>query len=178
MSDRLTPEQRHLCMSRIHSKGTRIEIVVRKRLHADGFRFRLNVNDLPGKPDIVLPKYRTAIFVNGCFWHGHKNCKHSQLPQTNIDFWVKKIEQNRLRDDEKYRQLEALQWNVLIVWECELKKGLFEETVSKLEIEIKENGLRWEKNLADRKKNRIDYQARCRQARERKKKEKKDLEVF
>lgn len=152
-------------MSRIHSKDTGIELRVRQRLHADGFRFRINVKNLPGKPDIVLPKYRTAIFVNGCFWHGHKNCKYAQLPKSNAEFWAHKIEQNCARDDEKFRQLEVLQWNVIVVWECELKKHILEETISRIESAILQNGLSWEKQKADRKANRKDYLERQREAR-------------
>lgn len=157
MSDIMTSAQRHYNMSRIHGKDTDIELLVRKRLHASGFRFRLNVRDLPGRPDIVLPKYRTVIFVNGCFWHGHKECRLFVMPKTNTAFWSDKIERNRERDDEKFRQLEALQWNVLVVWECELKKDRIDGTIEQLASNIRENGSRWEKEKTDRRANRKDY---------------------
>ena len=139
MSDRLTPEQRHICMSRIHSKGTRIEVVVRKRLHADGFRFRLNVNDLPGKPDIVLPRYRTAIFVNGCFWHGHEGCNKYSLPKTNTDFWIAKVTRNRERDQRNYKDLHDAGWHVIVIWECQLKKANIDATMHGVEHMLNQN---------------------------------------
>ena len=141
MADVLTPDQRHLNMTRIRSKDTGIERLVRRILHADGFRFRLNVKDLPGKPDIVLPKYRTVVFINGCFWHGHQGCRYFVIPKTNTEFWVNKIDGNIRRDDENYHRLEMEGWNVIIVWECALKKNKFVETVSQLEAAIRENGL-------------------------------------
>ena len=141
MADVLTSDQRHLNMSRIRGKDTGIEKQVRCQLHADGFRFRLNVKDMPGKPDVVLPKYRTAVFINGCFWHGHQDCRYFVVPQTNTEFWVNKIEGNIKRDNKKYLQLEAMGWNVIIVWECALKKSRFQETISQLETAIRNNGL-------------------------------------
>ena len=106
--DRLTKEQRHRCMSAIRGKNTKPEIVVRKFLFGRGFRYRLNHPRLPGHPDIVLRKYRTVIFVNGCFWHGHDNCKYYRLPKTNVDFWRKKVERNKKRDVEEQRQLVTM----------------------------------------------------------------------
>ncbi len=140
MADVLTHDQRHYNMTRIRAQDTGIEKLVRCQLHADGFRYRLNVKDLPGKPDIVLPKYKTVVFVNGCFWHGHQGCKYYVIPKTNTDFWVTKIEGNRKRDDENYRKIELLGWNVIIVWECSLRKSRYIETVSLLESVIEENG--------------------------------------
>ena len=166
MADIMTPEERHLCMSKIRGKDTKIELLVRKYLFSEGFRYRLNEKRLPGRPDIVLPKYRTVIFVNGCFWHGHKYCKYSQLPKTNTSFWIQKIEKNRERDDASFRQLEALQWNVIVVWECELKNGKRDETYLRLKETILLNGLVWEKQKADRKANRKEYLDRCRAAKE------------
>ena len=160
MADNLTAPQRHINMSHIHGKDTGIELLVRKRLHADGFRYRVNAKDLPGKPDILLPKYRTVIFVNGCFWHGHKGCKLFVVPHTNTEFWTAKIERNRSRDDEKFRLLEALQWNVEIVWECELRKDKVDATINKLEGDIRENGARWERQKGDRRRNREEYRLR------------------
>lgn len=98
--DKMTPEQRHHCMSSIRSKNTKPEMVVRRYLFSRGFRFRVNVKRLPGTPDIVLRKYRTVIFVNGCFWHGHEGCKYFVLPKSNVEFWKDKIERNRRRDVE------------------------------------------------------------------------------
>lgn len=141
MADVLTPEQRHLNMTRIRSKDTGIEKQVRSQLHADGFRFRLNVKDMPGKPDVVLPKYRTVVFINGCFWHGHQRCRYFVVPKTNTEFWVNKIDGNIKRDKEHYRQLEIMGWNVIIVWECALKNNRFEETIIQLETALKNNGL-------------------------------------
>ena len=107
-------------MSRIRGKNTKPEILVRKGLHARGFRFRLHNKKLPGSPDIVLPKYGVAIMVNGCFWHGHKGCRYATKPKTNIEFWETKIARNRHRDEVTNAHLEALGWHVITVWECEL----------------------------------------------------------
>ena len=123
MPDKLTPSQRHRCMSRIRGKNTKPEILVRKGLHARGFRFRLNNRKLPGSPDIVLPKYGVAIMVNGCFWHGHKGCRYATRPKTNIEFWETKIARNQHRDEVTAAHLEALGWTVITVWECELRKN-------------------------------------------------------
>jgi DNA mismatch endonuclease (patch repair protein) len=109
-------------MSRILSKNTKAEIAVRKFLHKNGFRYRLNVKRLPGKPDIVLKKYRTVIFVHGCFWHGHTDCKDFVIPKSNQQYWIPKIEKNLARDKEVKEQIESLGWNIIIVWECQLKK--------------------------------------------------------
>ena len=121
MTDRMTDKQRHYCMSRIRSKNTKPEMLVRRYLHAHGYRYRINVKRLPGTPDIVMRKYRTAIFINGCFWHGHEGCKHFIIPKSNTVFWEKKIERNRQRDIEKRIQLRRLGWHTIIIWECELK---------------------------------------------------------
>lgn len=120
MADRMTKEQRHLCMSHIRGKDTRPEIAVRKGLFAAGFRFRLNVRSLPGTPDIVLRKYHTVVFVNGCFWHGHEGCRYYVLPKTNSSFWAAKIDRNRRRDSAVQVRLQALGWKVIVLWECEL----------------------------------------------------------
>ena len=121
MADRLNTQQRHHCMSRIRGKNTKPEILVRKGLHARGFRFRLHNKKLPGSPDIVLPKYGVAIMVNGCFWHGHKGCRYATKPKTNIEFWEAKIARNRHRDEVTTAHLEALGWTVITIWECELR---------------------------------------------------------
>ncbi len=121
MADRMTEKQRHNCMSRIRSKDTKPELLVRRYLHARGYRYRINVKRLPGTPDIVLRKYRTVIFINGCFWHGHEECRYFIMPKSNTPFWENKIERNRHRDIEKRIQLRRLGWHTIIIWECELK---------------------------------------------------------
>lgn len=131
MTDSLTPEKRSWNMSRIHSKDTVIEIKIRKFLFSKGFRYRKNFVNLPGKPDIVLKKYKTVIFVHGCFWHGHENCRKSHLPKSNIDFWKEKIKRNKQRFEEVSRQLEKQGWNVVVIWECEIREH-FENTMKKL----------------------------------------------
>lgn len=109
-------------MSRIRSKDTRPELIVRQFLHKNGFRFRLHSKDLPGKPDIVLKKYRTAIFIHGCFWHGHEGCKHFVIPKTRTEWWLKKIFGNRDKDTSNISKLMSQGWRVFVVWECDLKK--------------------------------------------------------
>jgi DNA mismatch endonuclease, patch repair protein len=115
-------------MSRITGKETKPEILVRKYLFAQGFRFRKNVKDLPGRPDIVLPKYKTAIFVHGCFWHGHKDCPKAALPSTNTKFWKDKILKTVERDKAKTNELEQKGWQVITMWQCELKNKVKRET--------------------------------------------------
>lgn len=141
MPDKLTPSQRHRCMSRIRGKNTKPEILVRKGLHARGFRFRLHNRKLPGSPDIVLPKYGVAIMVNGCFWHGHKGCRYATRPKTNIEFWETKIARNQHRDEVTAAHLEALGWTVITVWECELRIGSrLEDRLNALAEEIRSAG--------------------------------------
>ena len=122
MPDNMNQAQRNYCMSRIRGKDTKPEILVRKGLHARGFRFRLNDGRLPGRPDIVLPKYGVVIMVNGCFWHGHKGCRYATRPKSNSEFWTAKIARNRHRDEVTAVHLEALGWHVIVVWECELRR--------------------------------------------------------
>ena len=129
--DTVSKEQRSLNMSHIKSKNTKIEIKVRKYLFSKGFRYRVNVKDLPGKPDIVLKKYKTVIFVNGCFWHRHKNCKLATTPKTNTEYWVNKFNHNIENDQKKYEKLNVLGWHVIILWECELKDN-FEEIMEQV----------------------------------------------
>lgn len=119
--DRLTPERRSWNMSRIRSKGTKPEMLVRSLLHRSGFRFRLHRKDLPGSPDIVLPKYRSVIFVHGCFWHKHEDCKDASIPKSNVVFWKEKIQKNVERDLQAVSALEAAGWNVITIWECEIR---------------------------------------------------------
>lgn len=132
MSGHLTKEQIHRNMSAIRSKNTKPELLVRKFLFSRGFRYRLNHPRLPGHPDLVLRKYRTVIFVNGCFWHGHENCKYFHLPKTNIDFWQKKIERNKKRDKEEQCQLAAMGWHCITIWECQLKPKVRTQTFESL----------------------------------------------
>ena len=110
-------------MSRIGGKNTKPEIAVRSLLHNLGYRFRLHRNDLPGRPDIILPKYKKVIFVHGCFWHGHTDCSRSKRPTTNMDFWREKLDKNIERDKAAVRNLEQLGWGVLTVWACEVKES-------------------------------------------------------
>ena len=138
MPDILTSSQRHLCMSRIRGKNTKPEILVRKGLHARGFRFRLHNKKLPGSPDIVLPKYGVAIMVNGCFWHGHKGCRYATEPKSNVEFWEAKIARNRHRDEVTAAHLEALGWTVITIWECELRtSSLLDDRLNTLSEEIR-----------------------------------------
>jgi DNA mismatch endonuclease, patch repair protein len=116
-------------MSRIKNKNTKPEMLVRKFLFANGFRYRINDKKLPGKPDIVLAKYKTVIFVNGCFWHGHENCKYFKLPGTRTEWWKEKIEKNTDNDLRKHSQLIDLGYRVLIIWECEIKNKSFYSTI-------------------------------------------------
>lgn len=141
MADKLNTQQRHHCMSRIRGKDTKPEILVRKGLHARGFRFRLQDRKLPGRPDIVLPKYGVAIMVNGCFWHGHKGCRYATKPKSNIEFWETKIARNKHRDEVTAAHLEALGWTVIVVWECELRgKEKAEARIQTLAEEIRSAG--------------------------------------
>ena len=141
MADKLNIQQRHHCMSRIRSKDTKPELLVRKGLHARGFRFRLQDRKLPGRPDMVLPKYGVAIMVNGCFWHGHGGCRYATKPKSNIEFWEKKIARNKHRDEVTAAHLEALGWTVIVVWECELRgKETAEARIQTLAEEIRSSG--------------------------------------
>jgi len=119
--DRLSKQHRSWNMSRIKSKDTKPEIQVRSLLHKLGFRFRLHRNDLPGKPDIVLPKYSTVIFVHGCYWHHHQNCQFAYTPKSKVEFWLNKFAENVARDKKVQLELAKLNWKVLVVWECELR---------------------------------------------------------
>ena len=130
--DNRSKEARSRNMSNIHSKNTNPEETVRKYLFKKGFRYRKNVSSLPGKPDIVLPKYKTVIFVNGCFWHGHQGCKWFVPPKTNSEFWEAKFKYNIERDKRNYSKLEELGWHVLTVWECEIRHGNQEQTLNNL----------------------------------------------
>lgn len=120
-------KKRSKIMSCIRGYNTKPEMVVRKVLHSRGYRFRLYRNDLPGKPDIVLPRYKAAIFVHGCFWHNHERCSKSKLPETNINFWRNKILQNVERDRKNIAMLKRLGWKVLVIWECETRRDRLSE---------------------------------------------------
>ena len=163
----MTPAQRHYCMSRIHGKGTKPELKVRQWLWRHGYRYRLNVKSVPGKPDIVMRRYRTAIFVNGCFWHGHfvyfgveslelrvesqlkvesgvlkvdsSDC--CKIPQTNREFWVNKIKRNQERDQRNYQVLHDNGWQVIVVWECQLTPKRIDETMLRVELLLNEHFL-------------------------------------
>ena len=164
MTDTMTPEQRHRCMSHIKGSGTKPEMKVRRWLWSHGYRYRLNVKSVPGKPDIVLRSYRTAIFVNGCFWHGHgvaeqpveslelkvnslesvesrelASSKCCKIPSTNREFWVAKIRRNRERDQENYRVLQENGWQVIVIWECQLKPVLLDHTMREVELLLNDN---------------------------------------
>ena len=136
MADIKTKESRSYNMSRIAGKDTKPEELVRKYLFSKGFRYRKNVRKLPGTPDLVLPKYRAVIFVNGCFWHGHEGCKYFVWPKSNAEFWRQKIETNISRDQRKEAQLRDMGWNVIIVRECELRSPKRQETLERLEKEL------------------------------------------
>ena len=156
MPDTMTPQQRHYCMSRIRSKDTTPEKRVRQWLWQHGYRYRLCVKGVPGKPDIVMRKYRTAIFVNGCFWHGHgvelivkseefivnsrdgevENSKCCKIPKTNREFWLDKIRRNQERDQKNYEILSENGWQVIVLWECQLKPKKLEQTMLQVEIQL------------------------------------------
>lgn len=167
MTDKMTPAQRHYCMSRIHGKGTKPELKVRQWLWRHGYRYRLNVKSVPGKPDIVMRRYRTAIFVNGCFWHGHfvhfgveslglrvesqlevesgvlkvDSSQCCKIPQTNREFWVNKIKRNQERDQKNYQVLHDNGWQVIVIWECQLTPKRIEETMLRVELMLNEHFL-------------------------------------
>ena len=122
MPDKISSQQRSRNMSQIKNKDTTIEIKVRKWLFAHGFRYRKNDKKLPGHPDVVLPKYKTVILINGCFWHRHENCKDATTPKTRIDFWTQKFEKNIANDQKTIAALKSLGWNVIILWQCEIEK--------------------------------------------------------
>ena len=147
--DKLSPQQRHKNMAAIRGKNTKPEMIVRRGLWSRGFRYRLNHKRLPGHPDLVLRKYRTCIFINGCFWHGHliqftmhnsqciiENSECCKIPKTNREFWVAKIRRNQERDKEEQRKLAEMGWHCITIWECELKPKLREQTLESLEYTL------------------------------------------
>ena len=136
MVDKFSKETRSYVMSRIKGKDTKPEIIVRSYLFSRGLRFRKNDRRYPGSPDIVLPKYRTVVFVHGCFWHLHEGCRYAVMPKSNVDFWKKKLYGNKERDEHNKKELEDMGWNVILVWECELKNDKREQTLEKLYNQI------------------------------------------
>ena len=167
MTDTMNPAQRHYCMSQIRSRNTKPELKVRQWLWHHGYRYRLNVKSVPGKPDIVMRKYHTAIFVNGCFWHGHgltpnpspsgeggfENSECCRIPETNREFWINKIRRNQERDLRNYQVLRENGWQVLVIWECELKPKHMEETMNRVELQLNDYFLQ----LHTRKRKSIRY---------------------
>lgn len=139
MTDVHNKATRSYNMSQIKGKDTKPELLVRQYLHAHGFRYRLHVKDLPGKPDIVLTKYKTAILINGCFWHGHHGCKYYVVPKTRTEWWQQKINGNISNDEKAMLALQELGWKVIVIWECELKKTRMEETLKGLVSTILKN---------------------------------------
>ncbi len=137
MADIFSPEKRSAIMSRIKSKDSKPELIVRKLTHSMGFRYRLHGKNLPGNPDLVFPKYKKVIFVHGCFWHGHEGCKRATLPSTNVEFWKKKISGNVVRDKNNYEKIKSIGWNYLIIWQCETKKSLLEGLANKIILFLK-----------------------------------------
>lgn len=131
MADVFSKEKRSWLMSRVKGRDTKPEILVRSLLHRMGFRFRLHCRELPGNPDIVLPRHSAVVFVHGCFWHGHKDCRRATRPTSNTSFWTKKLDQNKKRDPLLRRALKRLGWRTLVIWECEIRKP--KKLVSKLE---------------------------------------------
>lgn len=123
------PMTRSENMARVKNKNTKPEIYLRKLLWHRGFRYRINYKQLPGSPDIFIPRYNTIIFVNGCFWHMHENCKYSSIPKTNRDFWDKKLKSNVKRDEKNYDELKKLGFNVIVVWQCEINKMKSDESI-------------------------------------------------
>ena len=136
MTDVHSKETRSYNMSRIKGKDTKPEVLVRKYLFSKGLRFRKNDKRYPGHPDIVLPKYKTIVFVQGCFWHFHENCRYAVMPSSNVDFWEKKLKGNRLRDERNKKALTEMGWNVIVVWECQLKKDKQDQTLENLYLKI------------------------------------------
>jgi len=136
MTDNLTQEQRFRNMSRIKSKNTIPELKVRSYLFSKGLRYRIHDSTIQGKPDLVFKKYRTLIFVNGCFWHGHDDCRYNTIPKTNTMYWTEKIAKNKKRDKLSYKNLSAKGWKVIVIWECELKGKSYDKYLNKVIFRI------------------------------------------
>jgi DNA mismatch endonuclease (patch repair protein) len=140
MADNLSKETRSFNMSRIRSKDTKPELLVRKFLFSQGFRYRLHSSRIPGSPDIVLSKQKVVVFVHGCFWHGHSGCRHSVMPKSNQDYWIPKIERTKVRDLNSSAVIRELGWDILIIWECELKPKVVDDTLIRLLTRLKPPG--------------------------------------
>lgn len=140
MTDVHSKETRSYNMSKIRGKDTKPELLVRKFLHSQGFRYRIHVKDLPGKPDIVLPKYKTIIFIQGCFWHGHEGCRYYVIPKTRTEWWLNKINTNISNDLKNRLKLEDLNWRIIDIWECDLKNNNREMTLEALKSAILHDG--------------------------------------
>lgn len=136
MVDKFSKETRSYVMSRIRGKDTKPEMLVRSYLFSRGLRFRKNDRRYPGSPDVVLPKYNTVVFVHGCFWHHHEGCRYATMPKSNVEYWEKKLYGNVERDERNRKELEAMGWKVIIVWECQLKKDKCERTLEELYAQI------------------------------------------
>ncbi len=137
MADVHTPAQRSYNMAMIRSTNTKPELLVRKYLHAQGYRYKLHDKTLPGKPDLVLPKYRTVIFIHGCFWHGHNNCKYYVVPKTKTEWWLNKIDRNKANDAKAVKALKKQGWKVITIWECGLKPKKIEKTLERVVKKLK-----------------------------------------
>lgn len=146
MSDVHSKGTRSYNMSMIKGKDTKPEMIVRRYLFSKGFRYRVNVKELPGKPDIVLRKYRTVIFINGCFWHGHEGCKYFVIPKTRTEWWKAKIDKNIVRDEEVRDKLRSMGWRTMVVWECQLKPKQRENTLSEIALLLEKTFLELYKN--------------------------------
>lgn len=166
MSDTMTPAQRHDCMSHIRSSNTKPEKVVRDALWRKGYRYRLNDRRLPGTPDLVLPKYRAVIFINGCFWHGHKGCTMYVVPKSNVEFWQAKVARNIERDLKSAQMLDTLAWTVITVWECELTKKNREATINRIEADLRAAKEKYENYCAKRRESREYAREQARKHRE------------
>ncbi len=164
----MTSERTFKCMSHNRARNTGPELTLRCAMWHHGFRYRVNDRRLPGSPDVVFPKYRTVIFVHGCFWHGHKDCRNYTVPKTNTDFWLAKVARNQERDQEVWRKLEAKGWSVIIVWECQLKKANLDETIDRVAAEIIQNGVDYR---AAKEERRIAREAYLRDMKARKERE-------
>ena len=136
VADKFSKEKRSYIMSRIRGKDTKPEILVRSYLFRRGLRFRKNDRRYPGSPDVVLPKYRTIVFVHGCFWHLHEGCKYARIPKSNVEYWENKLYRNRERDEQNKKELEDMGWTIITVWECQLKKDKQDETLEELYNQI------------------------------------------
>ena len=165
MSDTMTPAQRSYNMSRIRSRNTSPERAVRHALWHKGYRYRLNDKRLPGSPDLVLPKYRAVIFINGCFWHGHRGCTKYVEPKTNAGFWKEKIARNIARDELNARRLDTLAWTVITVWECELGKNT-DATIARIEADLRAAKEKYDKWTALRRESREFARSQARKHRE------------